>query len=75
MKICKVKITQLTLKFSTFEKFRLSTLDCMQSKLVYVIIAWVAVVFGINCVSNVGRKLVIVQGAFREQLIPNAIAT
>ena len=49
--------------------------DCMQSKLVYVIIAWVAVVFGINCVSNVGRKLVIVQGAFREQLIPNAIAT
>ena len=29
---------------------------------VYVI-AWVAVVFGINCASNVGRKLVIVQGA------------
>ena len=28
---------------------------------VYVI-AWVAVVFGINCVSNVGRKLVIVGG-------------
>ena len=30
--------------------------------LVYVI-AWVAVVFGINCASNVGRKLVIVRGA------------
>ena len=27
--------------------------------LVYLIV-WVAVVFGINCVSNVGRKLVIV---------------
>ena len=32
--------------------------------LVFVyVIAWVAVVFGINCVSNVGRKLVIVGGA------------
>ena len=30
--------------------------------LVYVI-AWVAMVFGINCVNNTGRKLVIVQGA------------
>ena len=29
---------------------------------VYVI-AWVAVVFGINCASNAGRKLVIVRGA------------
>ena len=29
---------------------------------VYVI-AWVAVVFGINCASNVGMKLVIVRGA------------
>ena len=29
--------------------------------LVYVI-AWVAVVFGINCASNAGRKLVIVRG-------------
>ena len=33
-----------------------------RSQLVYVI-AWVAVVFGIDCVSNVGRKLVIVRGA------------
>ena len=51
--------------------------------LVYVI-AWVAVVFGINCASNVGRKLVIVRGAaehyycflptLREQLIPNTMA-
>ena len=50
---------------------------------VYVI-AWVAVVFGINCASNVGRKLVIVRGAaehyycflptLREQLIPNTMA-
>ena len=50
---------------------------------VYVI-AWVAVVFGINCASNVGRKLVIVRGGaehyycflptLREQLIPNAMA-
>ena len=48
--------------------------------LVYVI-AWAAVVFGINCASNVGRKLVIVRGVaehyycflptLREQLIPN----
>ena len=29
---------------------------------VYVIV-WVAVVFGINCASNAGRKLVIVRGA------------
>ena len=29
--------------------------------LVYVI-AWVAVVFGINCASHAGRKLVIVRG-------------
>ena len=51
--------------------------------LVYVI-AWAAVVFGINCASNVGRKLVIVRGAaehyccflptLREQLIPNTMA-
>ena len=51
--------------------------------LVYVI-AWVAVVFGIICASNAGRKLVIVQGAaehyycflpaLREQLIPNTTA-
>ena len=32
------------------------------SILVYVV-AWVAIVFGINFASNVGRKLVIVQGA------------
>ena len=48
--------------------------------LVYVIV-WVAVVFGINCTSNAGRKLVIVRGAaehyycflpaLRVQLIPN----
>ena len=53
------------------------------SVLVYVI-AWVAVVFGINCASNAGRKLVIVQGtaehyycflnALREQLIQNTTA-
>ena len=53
-------------------------------QLVYVI-AWVAVVFGINCASNAGRKLVIVRGAaehyycfltaLREQLIPNTTAT
>ena len=30
--------------------------------LVYVIV-WVAVVFGINCASNAGRKFVIVRGA------------
>ena len=52
-------------------------------QLVYVIV-WVAVVFGINCVSNAGRKLVIVRGtaehyycflpALREQLIPNTTA-
>ena len=46
--------------------------------LVYVI-AWVAVVFGINCASNVGRKLVIVRGAAEhyycfQPLIPNALA-
>ena len=54
-------------------------------KVVYVyVIAWVAVAFGINCASNVGRKLVIVRGAvehyycflstLREQLIPNTMA-
>ena len=52
--------------------------------LVYVIV-WVAVVFGINCASNAGRKLVKVRGAaehyyncflpaLRVQLIPNTIA-
>ena len=50
---------------------------------VYVI-AWVVVVFGINCVSNAGKKLVMVQGAaehyycflpaLQEQLIPNTTA-
>ena len=51
--------------------------------LVYVIV-WVAVVFGVNCVSNAGRKFVIVLGAaehyycflpaLRVQLIPNTTA-
>jgi len=55
-----------------------------QHKLVYVI-GWVAVVFGINCASNTGRKLVIVGGVAEhyycflpvlwEQLIPNTMAT
>ena len=43
--------------------------------LVYVI-ALVAVVFGINCASNVGRKLVIVgvfPAYFTRQLIPNTM--
>ena len=49
---------------------------------VYVIV-WVAVEFGINCRSNAGWKLVIVQGAaehyycflpaLREQLIPKIL--
>ena len=51
-------------------------------KFVYVIVR-VAVVFGINCASNAGRKLVIVRGehyyyflpALREQLIQNTTAT
>ena len=53
------------------------------ARLVYVI-AWVAVVFGINCASNAGRRLVIVRGAaehyycflptLREQLIQNTTA-
>ena len=57
--------------------------NCCIVILVYVI-AWVAVVFGINCASNVGRKLVIVRGeaehyycflpTLREQLIPNTMA-
>ena len=49
------------------------------------VIAWVVVVFGINCASNAGRKLVIVRGAaehyyycflptLREQLIQNTTA-
>ena len=36
--------------------------SCKVYIFVYVI-AWVAVVFGINCTSNAGRKLVIVRGA------------
>ena len=50
---------------------------------VYVI-AWVAIVLGIDCVSNAGRKLVIVRGgaghyhcflpALREQIILNTTA-
>ena len=57
--------------------------NSIKSSLVYVI-AWVAVVFGINCASNAGRKLVIVRGAaehyycflptLREQLIQNTTA-
>ena len=54
--------------------------------LIYTVIAWFAVVFGIDCVSNVGRKLklAIVQGAaehyhcflptLREEVIPNTVA-
>ena len=55
-----------------------------ENMLVYVIVR-VAVVFGINCASSAGRKLVIVRGAaehyycflpaLREQLIPNTTAT
>ena len=47
--------------------------------MVYVI-AWVAIVFGINCASNVGRKVVIAEHYYcflptlREQLIPNTMA-
>ena len=47
----------------------------------YYVIVWVAVVFGINCASNAGRKLVIVRGkaehyycflpTLRVLLIPN----
>ena len=36
--------------------------------LVYVIV-WVAAVFGINCASNAGRKLVIVRGATKHYYI------
>ena len=36
--------------------------------LVYVIV-WVAVVFGINCASNAGRKLVILRGSFSQSLL------
>ena len=53
-------------------------------KLLVYVIAWVAVVFGINYTSNAGRKLVIVQSAaehyycflpaLREQLIQNITA-
>ena len=60
-------------------------LQCKQALVLVYVIAWVAVVFGINCASNVGRKLVIVRGAaehyycflptLREQLIPNISAT
>ena len=56
----------------------------IEYELVYVIVR-VAVVFGINCASNAGWKLVIVRGAaehyycflpaLREQLIPNPTAT
>ena len=56
------------------------------AKVVYVyVIVQAAVVFGINCESNAGRKLVIVRGAAehhhcflpasREQLIQNTTAT
>ena len=38
--------------------------------LVYVI-AWVAVVFGINCASNAGRKLVIVRGVIIQNTTAN----
>ena len=54
-----------------------------KAKLFVYVIVRVAVVFGINCASNAGRKLVIVQGtaehyycflpALREQLIQNTI--
>ena len=58
--------------------------DLSCNVLVYVIVR-VAVVFGINCASSAGRKLVIVRGAaehyycflpaLREQLIQNTTAT
>ena len=60
-----------------------SQLPVVNDLYVYVIV-WVAVVFGINCASNAGGKLVIVQGtaehynsflpALRELLIPNTTA-
>ena len=48
--------TYTLLKFCTIRYHNIALLA-----LVYVI-AWVAVVFGINCVSNAGRKLVIARG-------------
>ena len=54
---------------------------CVHIYIYVYVIVWVAVVFGINCASNTGRKLVTVRGAaehyycflpaLREQLIPN----
>ena len=54
--------------------------NMVHNLLVYVIV-WVAVIFGINCASNAGRKPVIVRGAAEHyycvlpallaQLIPN----
>jgi len=50
-------------KNSASQFLQLLILMIWSSSQVFVIIAWVAVVFGINCASNVGRKFVIVQGA------------
>ena len=60
------------------------TLELSGVTVLVCVIAWVAVVFGINCASNAGRKLVIVRGtaqhyncflpALPEQLIQNTTA-
>ena len=74
----------MVLQNNTYELYRAFSIQIViHVGLVYVI-AWVAVVFGINCASNVGRKLVIVRGeaehyycflpTLREQLIPNTMA-
>ena len=74
----------MVLQNNTYELYRAFSIQIViHGGLVYVI-AWVAVVFGINCASNVGRKLVIVRGeaehyycflpTLREQLIPNTMA-
>ena len=54
--------------------------ECIKELILVYVIAWVAVVFGINCASNVGRKLAAehyycFQPTLREQLITNTMAS
>ena len=86
-----IRLLCLTAKLLKFEIQKCGQILCahkpyflMPGHILVYVIAWVAVVFGINCASNAGRKLVIVRGAaehyycflptLREQLIQNTTA-
>ena len=64
-------ISMVPFIYTVRQKHQYKKLDCV---LLVFVIVWVAVVFGINCTSNAGRKIVTVRGA-AELLFPACITS